>query len=247
MMGARSGVDPSRFDAPGRVTHLVRSSISSITLAGGNCPVAGSNGASTCSAPAPSAARRHGVMLASWSSRVPTIRSPGLQRRADRPRHGERQRRHVGAEADAVGVGPEELPDRGTCAVHQSLAFLGGGERSAVGCSVATGHPLAHRGDRRVDHLRAGRPVEPRPLRPDAREPVPQRRHSPSRVFRATPGWLETLDWPGVSGGQRYAHGSAAGHARLARLASRFAVRPMGTMLRWSRSPTSMPLAKATL
>ena len=39
--------------------------------------VAGSNGARTCSAPAWSQARRHGVTLASWSRRVPTTRSPG--------------------------------------------------------------------------------------------------------------------------------------------------------------------------
>ena len=36
-----------------------------------------SNGASTCSAPACSQARRHGETLASWSSRVPTTLSPG--------------------------------------------------------------------------------------------------------------------------------------------------------------------------
>ena len=68
---------PSRFEAPVTATHLVRSSISSMTRAGSRMPVAGSNGASTCSAPAASHARRHGVTLASWSRRVPTTRSPG--------------------------------------------------------------------------------------------------------------------------------------------------------------------------
>ncbi len=77
MIGARSGTVPRRFDAPGSVTHAVRSSMRSITACGSSVPVAGSNGASTCSAPPVSHARRHGVTLASWSRRVPTTRAPG--------------------------------------------------------------------------------------------------------------------------------------------------------------------------
>ena len=88
----------------------------------------------------------------------------GAQGRADRPRHGEGQRCHVGTEADAIRVGPEQLADARPCSVHQPLALLGRGERSAVGGGVAAGHPLAHRGDGRVDHLRAGRSVEARPV-----------------------------------------------------------------------------------
>ena len=39
MMGAWSGTVPSRFDAPGNVTHLVRSSIRAITFSAGRMPV----------------------------------------------------------------------------------------------------------------------------------------------------------------------------------------------------------------
>ena len=46
---------------------------------------AGSNGARTCSAPAWSHARRHGVTLASWSRRGPDDAIAGLQRRPRRP------------------------------------------------------------------------------------------------------------------------------------------------------------------
>ncbi len=77
MIGARSGVVPRRLDAPGSVTQAVLSSMRSMTAAGSSVPVVGSNGASTCSAPACSHASRHGVTLASWSSRVPTTRAPG--------------------------------------------------------------------------------------------------------------------------------------------------------------------------
>ena len=166
------------------------------------------------------------------------------QRRADRPRDREGQRRHVRTKADPVRVCSEELPDGGTRAVHQSLAFLGRRKGPAVGCGVAARHPLAHCRDRRVDHLRTGWPVEPRPLRSDSREPVTQRRHRPKGVFGDTPCGPVTLDWPRWAANTRM---RMWGQARLARLASRFAVRPMGTMLRWSRSPTSIPLAKATL
>ena len=64
-MGATSGIVPSRLDAPVTATHRVCSSIRSATAAGSRRPVCGSNGASTCSAPAWSQARRHGVTLAS--------------------------------------------------------------------------------------------------------------------------------------------------------------------------------------
>ena len=77
MIGRRSGDVPNRFEAPGKVTQRVFSSISAITFSGGSVPVAVSNGARTCWAPACSHARRHGEMLASWSNRVPTTRSPG--------------------------------------------------------------------------------------------------------------------------------------------------------------------------
>ena len=70
--------------------------------------------------------------------------------------------------------GAQELPDCSARPIHQPLAFLRRGERPTVGSSVPAGHPLAHRRDRRVDHLRPGRSIEPRPLRPDPREAVSQ-------------------------------------------------------------------------
>ena len=104
---------------------------------------------------------------------------------ADCSRDRERQRGHVGPEDDAVRIGAEELADRIARAIHQSLALLRCRERAAVCRGVATGHPVAHRRDGRVDHLRAGGPVEPRPLRPDAGKPVAQRPAHFNRVFPA--------------------------------------------------------------
>ena len=111
MIGARSGVEPSRFDAPGNVTHFVRSSMSSMTLLGRQLPGrrvercqhvlrAGSLGGAP--------PRRDVGVVVEACSDDPIAR---LQRRADRPRDGERQRRHVRAEADAGGVGAEQLAD----------------------------------------------------------------------------------------------------------------------------------------
>ena len=68
-----------KFEAPVTATHLVRSLTSFSSAAISSRPVCGSNGVSTCSAPESSQAIRHGETLASWSKRVPTIRSPGFR------------------------------------------------------------------------------------------------------------------------------------------------------------------------
>ena len=101
---------------------------------------------------------------------IPTSPESGAEGVADRPGHRERQRRHVGAEHDTGGVGAEKLTDGVASAIHQSLAFLRGGERTAIGGGVAAGHPIGHCRDRRVDHLSAGRPVEPDPAVLEPRE-----------------------------------------------------------------------------
>ena len=101
MIGGRSGIVPIRFDAPVTATHFVRSSIRSITACGSSTPVDGSNPASTCSAPASSHAIRHGATLASWSSRVPTTRSPG---RSVRPMA------RVNAMVIVVMFAPKQMP-----------------------------------------------------------------------------------------------------------------------------------------
>ena len=178
MIGARSGTVPSRFEAPGSVTHFVRSSISAITFSGGSVPGRRDRtAASTCSAPACSHASRHGVTLASWSRRVPTTRSPGRSVAADRTRDRERERRHVRAEADAGRVGAEQLPDdrpRAGRAARRTRSAAANGPPPAAVLPLAI--HVDDRLDRRVDHLRAGGRVEARPAVGDAGEAVAQRR-----------------------------------------------------------------------
>ena len=173
-IGARSGIVPSRLEAPVTATQRVRSSTRSVTAAGSRRPVAGSNGARTCSAPDWSQARRHGVTLASWSSRVPTTRSPGRSVAATA---------RVNASVSVVMLAPKATPPAGapsSCgdacpgALEQSVAGIGSGERAAGVGVVAARRPRGHRLDRPVDHLRARRPVEPGPPVADTWEPRPQ-------------------------------------------------------------------------
>ena len=94
-------MEPRRLDAPLTATQRIRSSRRSSTASVASRPVRGSIGATTTSAPRSSAARRHEVTSASWSSCVHTIRSPGCQSRASGPGEGQRHRGHVGTEPDA--------------------------------------------------------------------------------------------------------------------------------------------------
>ncbi len=64
-MAGRSGMDPSRFDAPATATQRTRSSSSSSTDSVGSRPVRASIGATTTSAPRSAAASRHEVTSAS--------------------------------------------------------------------------------------------------------------------------------------------------------------------------------------
>ena len=100
-IAATSGIVPSRFDAPVTATQRVRSSSRAPMLSGSSWPVPRSKSARTSSAPRSAAAERHVLTLASWSSRVPTMRSPGCQsaviERAERERH----RGHVRSEPHA--------------------------------------------------------------------------------------------------------------------------------------------------
>ena len=148
-------------------------------------PVAGSNGASTCSAPAWSHARRHGVTLASWSRRVPTTRSPGRSVAATA---------RVNASVSVVMLAPNTMPSalrrRAASATRWRVRSSSASQASAAANAPPAlalsplGRPRRHGVDRGVDHLRAGRPVEAGPAVADAGEPGSQRRSWP-RVCQA--------------------------------------------------------------
>ena len=75
-MARTSGRVPSRLEAPVTATTRVRSPNRSVTASTESSALPGSNGAQRTVAPASSAARTQGRMLASWSSRVTTTSSP---------------------------------------------------------------------------------------------------------------------------------------------------------------------------
>ena len=124
MMGFRSGAEPSRLLAPGRVTHLVRSSMRSMTSEGSRVPQFGvERGQHVLGAGGLRGAHPGGhvgvVVEAGAHDAV-----AGLQRGADGPRERERERGHVRAERDAVRVGVEQPPDGRPRAVDQLVGPL---------------------------------------------------------------------------------------------------------------------------
>ena len=135
-------------------------------------PVSRSNGVSSIVAPASSAASRHGVTLASWSSRVPTISSPGASVRPTRPGERERERRHVGPEHDPAGVSAEQLADRRRARRRPSPRSPGSPRSCPPPFALAPAQVVAHRRDRGVDHLRARRTVEAGPAVGQSREAI---------------------------------------------------------------------------
>ena len=85
-------------------------------------------------------------------------------------RHCEREGGHVGAEDDPPGVRAEQSADRGARVVDEFGARRGRREVSVPVGAVTRAQELRHGVDRGVDHLRAGRPIEPRPIGTDARK-----------------------------------------------------------------------------
>ena len=119
-------------------------------------------------------ARRHGVTLASWSSRVPTTRSPGRSVAATA---------RVNASVSVVMLAPKATPPAD--APSSSATRARARSRRASQASAAANAPpelalsplaahVRHRLDRPVDHLRARRPVEAGPPVADTWEPLPQ-------------------------------------------------------------------------
>ena len=141
----------------------------------------------TTSAPRSSAASRHDVTSASWSSWVQTIRSPGLPVVAARAR--------VKARVIVVMFGPNQIArpvaPRSSPTVARAVAWhlVAGrrrGEVAAAAPVVATGRERRHRLDGGVHHLGAGRPVEAGPaVAPDTGEPLHQRRAGRARAHGA--------------------------------------------------------------
>ena len=218
MIGARSGAVPSRFDAPGTVTHFVRSSMRSIDVA--RAAVARSPDR-TARARARrrhrSAASRHGVMLASWSSLVPTIRSPGRSVAPTARRTANVSEVMFGPKHTPAGSAPRSCPTasrvRSSSRAHSSAAA--NGPPSAAVLPLAIQSVIAVMAESTIC-VPAG-PSKRAHSVADAGEPVAQDEVLTDEL--------------------------RSGSAALAALARRLAARPIGSMWRPSRSPTSMPLS----
>ena len=161
---------PTALDACVTATQRVRSDRTASTAAAGSASVPGSGSAKRTTAPARSAAITHGRTLASWSSRVHTTSSPGAS-----------SRQTVAAKrmVSAVMLAPNATP-AGSAPSRAATAARAPATSSSVWRAAANSPPwlavrpermpLGHRLDRRVDHLRAGRAVQPRPAVAYARE-----------------------------------------------------------------------------
>ena len=239
MIGFRSGTVPSRFDAPGsgdplgalvdQIDHVLGRQ-----RAGGGVErgehVLGAGGLAGV------APRRDVGVVVEPGADDPVA---GAQRGADGPADRERERGHVRAEADAGGIGAEQTADHRPCPADE----LAGGLRRLEPAAAAGGGGAAHprRGglDGDVDHLGAGGGVEPGPAVGDAGETVADRgvRHA------RTAGAVGAGEGAGENGRDAGGRGQ---RALAAALASRLAVRPIGSIWRPSRSPTSTPLSNST-
>ena len=160
---------PTALEAWVTATQRVRSDSTASTALAGSSSVSPCGSAKRTVAPARSAWMTHGRTLASWSRRVQTISSPGASVRPTAP---------AKAIVSAVMLKPKTISPGGRAEQRAGARARGrdelvGGVRRREGAAVvgaATGsHPRVHRLDRRVDHLGARRPVEPRPA--GGREP----------------------------------------------------------------------------
>ena len=109
----------------------------------------------------------------------------GTELAGDRPREGEGERRHVGAEHDPLGRRAQELADGGAGAVEELTGGPAGGEGAPDVGGVAIGEVVAHRLDRGVDHEGAGGAVEAGDVPADAGEAVAHA-HERGRSPRST-------------------------------------------------------------
>ena len=96
--------------------------------------------------------------LVAWRERAP-----------DGAGEGHRQRGHAEAEDDLARGRAEQRAGARARRRDELVGRVRRRERAAVVGAAARAHPRVHRLDRGVDHLRARRPVEPRPAR--GREP----------------------------------------------------------------------------
>jgi hypothetical protein len=96
----------------------------------------------------------------------------GLQRAAGGGREAHGHRGHARAEGDAARIAAQQRADARAGARHQLVGVVRGREEAAVVGVVAGAHELGHGLDRAVDHLGAGRAVEPRPAVAQPREAV---------------------------------------------------------------------------
>ena len=102
----------------------------------------------------------------------------GPERAADRGREPHRHRGHRRAEGHAGLLRAEEPRHRRAGALHARVGRVRGGEDAAVVGVVARAHERGHRLDRRVDHLRPGRPVQAHPAPGEPREAIAVHRRS---------------------------------------------------------------------
>ena len=209
MIGARSGIVPRRLEAPGTATQSGALVDQVDDLARIERPrlrverredVLGAR-LLACQAPRCDV----GVVIEAGADDP----GAGTQRRGDRPREGQRQRRHVGPEHDAVRARPEQRGHAVTGPFQQGVGGIRGSERSAGVGVVAARRPLGHRRDGRVDHLGAGGAVEAGPPAADAGEAGAQIDHRPECASWPSPGAVPpdvtrprgrvTRSWPGAS------------------------------------------------
>ena len=163
MIAVTSGIVPIALLAPVTATHRVRSVSSAVTFSTGRRPLCDvevgepHDGARVFSDEHPG--RDVGVVVEAGTDDLVA----GPQVVADRAR----DREHVGgrgrAEHEAVGIGVQQPSHRLLGAGDELVAGVGGREGSVAVGVVAAALPGGGGLDRRVDHLGAGRAVEPGP------------------------------------------------------------------------------------
>ncbi len=164
-MPRRSGIVPTALEAWVTATQRVRSVSTASRALAGSSSVSGSGSAKRTVAPARSAWMTHGRTLASWSRRVHTTSSPGASVRPTAPAKAIVSAVIEKPKTTSEGGAPSNAPALGARGLDELVGGVRGGEHAAVVRAAPGAHPAVHGLDRAVDHLRAGRPVEPRPRR----------------------------------------------------------------------------------